>query len=65
MNEPEENAKIYIIEGISGLKPQEIIALNRNMALELYRQLHDESVIGMGGKLIDCRIVEEKEMERN
>ena len=35
------------------------------MAIDLYKQLHDESVIGIGGKLIDCRIIEEKEMERN
>ena len=60
----EENAKIYIVEGSAATKPTEIVAMNDEMAIEIYRQLYEEGMIEQDD-LESARVLETKEMIKN
>ena len=63
----EEQAKIYIVEGNSTevLKPTDIVAMDKEMAIELYKQLYMEQLIDIEDVIFQARVKETKEMVRN
>ncbi len=60
----EENTKIYVVEGVVGAKATEIIACNKDQALEIYKQLYNEGMIDLEDLETAC-IIKEKEILKN
>lgn len=63
----EETLKTYTVEGRNTdiLKPTDIIASDREMAIEIYKQLYSEQIIGIEEMLFEARVMEEKDMIKN
>ena len=63
----EEQAKIYLVEGSNTevIKPRDIIAMNNEQAIELYKQLYQEDLIDIEDIVFQARVRETKEMVRN
>ena len=59
----DNKAKIYVVEGFVGLKPMNLVALDKQMAIDIYKQLYEEE--HKGSTLIDINVIEEIEIERN
>ena len=63
----EAQAKIFIVEGNSTeiLKPTDIVAMDKEMAIELYKQLYMEQLIDIEDIIFQARVKETKEMVKN
>tara|TARA_Y100000310_G_scaffold167586_1_gene167495 strand:- start:3713 stop:3931 length:219 start_codon:yes stop_codon:yes gene_type:complete len=63
----EQEAKIYVVEGrnIDILKSTEIVAMDQDMAIEIYKQLYIDQVIELEDIIFEARIKEEKQMVKN
>ena len=62
-----EEARVFIVEGTSTdiLKPTDIVAMNKDMAIELYKQLYMEQLIDIEDIVFQARVKETKEMVKN